>query len=105
MRRIILVILAGLLVGAPRVSAHQIEVVGTVVSRQDARLDVKTKDGGTISIVLEQSTLILRNKKRVDVAELKTGVLVEVHALDDAATNLVAYLVDILPGTSRSPVK
>jgi len=52
-----------------------------------------------------KGTLILRNKKRVDVAELKAGVRVEVHALDDAAADLAAYLVDILPGTSRSTAK
>ena len=105
-RRIILVILAGLLVGAPGVSGHQIEVVGTVVSRQNTRLDVKTKDGQTTSIALEQSTLIFRNQKRVDVAELKPGVQVEVHALDDAAADLVAYLVDILPTTTtQAPAK
>ena len=102
-RRIILVIL-GLLVSAPGVLAHQVEVVGTVVSRQDARLDVKTKDGQTVSVALEQSTLIVRNKKRVDIAELKAGVRVEVHALDDAAADLVAYLVDILPAP-RPPAK
>lgn len=77
-------------------SAHIVEVTGTITERQGSRLEVQTATGA-MTITVETSTPVMRDKKQVDISELKTGVRVEIQALDDTDTELVAFLVTILP--------
>jgi hypothetical protein len=92
-----------LLIG-PHLSAHPLQVTGTIVERHDAELVVKTDDGYFVSFVLDSMTVIQRGETRVAVTELKTGLSVVVDALDDIEP-IVAYSVTIVPSTSRSRAK
>ena len=59
-------ILAVLLLG-PHLSAHPLNVTGTIVERHDTQLVVKTNEGYLISFTLDSSTVIQRGEKRVDI--------------------------------------
>jgi hypothetical protein len=54
-------------------SAHPMNVIGTIIERHDAQLVVKTNDGYLISFTLDSSTVIQRGEKKVDVTELCRG--------------------------------
>jgi hypothetical protein len=82
-------------------SAHPLNVTGTIIERHDAQLVVKTNDGYLISFTLDSSTVIQRGETKVDVTELKTGLSVVVDALDDVEP-IVASQVTIVPSTTRS---
>jgi len=60
-------------------------------------VDVRTGNGEIFAIKIDGSTHVMRDRRQVDVSELKPGMRVEVEALDDADAKLVAYLVTILP--------
>lgn len=94
----ILVTPAILCLGAAHALAHdEFRIIGTVTKLQNSRLDVKTKEGRTISIALNQETLISRDKKKIETTELKTGRSVVVDALGDSYDDLVALEVRIVP--------
>jgi hypothetical protein len=61
---------------------HAHKVLGTITASQANRLDVKTREGKTVTIVLNEKTTIVRGKDKVDVGELKAGerVVVDVGA-------------------------
>jgi hypothetical protein len=82
-------------------SAHPLNVTGTIIERHDAQLVVKTNDGYVMSFTLHSGTVIQRGETKVDVTELKTGLSVMVKALDDVEP-LVASQVTIVPSTTRS---
>jgi hypothetical protein len=90
-------ILVVLLLG-PELSAHPMNVTGTIMERHDTQLVVKTNDGYFISFTLDSSTVIQRGEKKVDITELKTGLSVVVDALDDVEP-IVASQVTIVPST------
>jgi hypothetical protein len=93
-------ILVVLLLG-PELSAHPMNVIGTIMELHDTQLVVKTNDGYFISFTLDSSTVIQRGEKKVDITELKTGLSVVVDALDDVEP-IVASQVTIVPSRTRS---
>lgn len=99
--------MAMLVFSAAEVFAHdEFRIIGTVTKRQETAIDVKTKEGKTISIALNKQTLISRDKKKVDSTELKTGRYVVVDALGDSEADLLALEVRLVPapvGTAAAP--
>jgi hypothetical protein len=78
----------------------EFRIIGTVTKQQDSAIDVKTKEGKTISIALNKQTLISRDKKKVSLTELKTGRYVVVDALGDSEADLLALEVRLVPPPS-----
>jgi hypothetical protein len=58
---------------------HAHKVMGTISMRHDNQLEVKTKDGKTVSITLNEKTAIVRGKQKVDLEALKPGERVVVN--------------------------
>jgi hypothetical protein len=52
---------------------HAHKVMGTVTMRHDNHLEVKTKDGKTVTITLNEKTSIVRGKQKLDLTALKEG--------------------------------
>jgi hypothetical protein len=52
---------------------HAHKVMGTITMRHDNHLEVKTKDGKTVTITLNEKTSILRGKEKSDLDALKPG--------------------------------
>jgi hypothetical protein len=52
---------------------HAHKVMGTIATRQDNHLEVRTKDGKTVTITLNEKTSIVRGKEKADLEALKPG--------------------------------
>ena len=52
---------------------HAHLVMGTVTTRDAKHLEVKTPGGENLSIAINAKTMVTRNKKKVDLAEVQTG--------------------------------
>jgi hypothetical protein len=96
-------LLAALLLSAGLLSAHEnYRVIGTITKVTAEKLDVKqTKDGKTISMFLDKTTKITKDKKKVTAAELKSGLSVVVDAHGDAIDDLDAMEVRIVAAPAR----
>jgi len=107
MRRLIaLVITAVLILGAAQLWAHDnFRVIGTISKLQATQVDVKTKDGATVSIEIDKQTLVWRDKKKVPATELKMGLSVVVDAYGDSEEDLLALDVTIVPPIAPRPIK
>ena len=78
------------------VSAHdKIRITGTIVKVQATQLDVKALDGATYEIDMNESTQVMRERKKVLQSELRPGLRVTVDALGHDMFDLEAVLVRI----------
>jgi hypothetical protein len=84
-------------------SAHdEYRIIGTVTKVSATSLDVKqSKDGKTISMRMNTETIVTRNKKKVDRAEVKTGANVVVDALGDSMKDLLVVEVRLVPPPAK----
>lgn len=74
-RRTILGLVTVLVLSIPAAAheGHVHKVMGTITARQDDRLEVRTRDGKTVSITLNEKTSVLRGRAKADVDALKPG--------------------------------
>ena len=52
---------------------HAHKVMGTIVMRHENHLEVRTKDGKTVTITMNEKTSVLRGKQKLDREALKAG--------------------------------
>lgn len=64
---------------------HTHRVMGTVTLHHENHLEVKTKEGKTVAIVLNEKTAVFRGKDKLDLAALKEGERVVVDVGDGKA--------------------
>jgi hypothetical protein len=57
---------------------HAHKVMGTITARHDNHLEVRTKDGKTLTITLNEKTAVVRGKQKLDVNALQEGARVVV---------------------------
>ena len=75
-RRNLMAVAVLLVLGGAAVLAHDGHahlVMGTVTARGDKDVKVKTPGGEVLSIAIDAKTVVTRNKRKVDVAEVQTG--------------------------------
>ena len=102
-RLLMLVAAAVIVLGAAQLSAHEhFRVIGTITKQQNSTIAVKNKDAKTIPIRLDKQTEITRDKKKVDVSELKVGRSVVVDAYGDSEDDLLALEIRIVPTISTT---
>ena len=103
LKRLMLVTLAALTVGlAPALAHDDYRIIGTITRVTGTALDVKqTKDGKTIAMKTDSATLVTRDKKKVERAELKTCLHVVVDARGDSLEDLVVLEVRLVPPPAR----
>ena len=98
-------VLAGLIVGMAPAAAHDdYRIIGTVAKVSAKTLDVKqTKDGKTISMAIDEATLLVtRDKKKVSATQLKPGLSVVVDARGDSLEELQVVEVRIVPSPATT---
>jgi hypothetical protein len=79
-------------------SAHdEIKVYGTITKPEPSSLEVKTEEGQIVSIKVDIATFIWRDRKKVDISELKVGDNVVIDAWGDSLADAVALDVRIVP--------
>ena len=86
-RRWIGALILAIAVGIPGLSwaheGHAHKYMGTVTARQDSQLELKTTDGKTVKVVLNDKTTFARGKQKLDGAALKVGERVVVEVADE----------------------
>jgi hypothetical protein len=84
--------------GAMRLVAHEnFRVIGSITKHQNSTIDVTNRESKTLTIRLDKQTEVTRDKKKVDVSELKVGQSVVVDAYGDNERDLLALEVRIVP--------
>lgn len=70
---------------------HAHKVMGTVTARHDNSVELKTPDGKTVTVVLNEKTTFARGRQKVDGALVKAGerVVVEVAGEKDMTAKVV----------------
>lgn len=70
---------------------HVHKVMGTVTARNDNQVEVKTTDGKTVTVVLNEKTTFARGKQKVDNTSVKAGerIVVEVAGEKDMTAKVV----------------
>jgi hypothetical protein len=98
-RRIALLIVAAALtsVTAPLLAHEEFRIVGEVSSREPTQFVVKTREGKVVSIALNKQTSVTRDKKKVDVADVRVGSTVVVDAYGDNERDLLALDIQLVP--------
>jgi hypothetical protein len=78
--------------------AHEeFRVIGTLLKHQDAKIQVKSRTGKTVSIRLDKQTAISRDKKKVTPAELRAGQSLVVDSYGDTEDDSLAIEIRIVP--------
>ena len=96
-------VVAALILSVASLSAHDnYRIIGTVVKLAGTTLDVKqTKDGKVISMDMTKTSRVTRDKKKVNVAEIKPGASVVVDARGDSIFELDVVEVRIVPAPKK----
>lgn len=99
MRRILtFAVLMMLVVGASHLWAHDdFRVIGTLMKHANSKIEVKKREGKTVSIRLDKQTAILRDKAKVTPAELQVGQSLVVDAYGDTEDDSLAIEIRIVP--------
>jgi len=103
-RRLMLAgILFVLIVRASPAAAHEdYRVIGTITKVTATTLDVKqTKDDKTISMAMNEETIVTRDETTVGASELKTGLSVVVDGHGDSLEELEVLDVRIVPALAQ----
>jgi len=89
--------------GAALLSAHEnYRIIGTVTAVTAEKLAVKqTKDGKTISMFMDKTSKVTRDKKKIAASELKAGLHVVVDAHGDSMDDLDVVEVRIVPPPAK----
>ena len=86
---------------APAFAHDNFRIIGTLTRHQSSAIDVKDAKGKTVSIRLDKQTEVTQDKKKVDLAALKTGQSVVVDAYGDSEADLLALEIRIVPTIGR----
>jgi hypothetical protein len=83
-------------------TGHAHKVMGTVSARHDNNVELKTPDGKTVTVVLNDKTTFARGKRKVDNTVVTVGerVVVEVASEKDMTAKTVT-LAASTPATAR----
>ena len=86
-----------LVLAATVARAHdEFRIIGTITAAQATQIQVKSREGKTLSIKVNDETLVYRDNKKVARAELKAGRFVVVDALGDTIEDSLALEVRLV---------
>jgi hypothetical protein len=78
--------------------AHEeFRVIGTLTQAGDTQIQVRDRDGKTLSIKIDKQTVIRKDRTEVDAGALAMGNSVVVDALGDSEADLLAIEIRIVP--------
>jgi hypothetical protein len=78
--------------------AHEeFRVIGTLTQAGDTKIQVRDRDGKTLSIKIDKQTVIRKDRTEVNASELAEGNSVVVDALGDSEADLLAIDIRIVP--------
>lgn len=101
MNRRLMILGAALMLTAPAfapVFAHEeMRVIGTIAGQKGKVLEVKTRDGKTAHITIDDQTGITKDKATIPAADLKTGLFVVIDGYGDDLSDLQAIQIRVVP--------
>ena len=101
-RRLMLTLLAFVAAAIPALAHDDYRIIGTIVKVDANRIDVKqTRDKKVVSMLMETSTLVTRDKKKVARTELKVGANVVVDARGDDVDDLSVVEIKLVPAPPK----
>jgi hypothetical protein len=78
--------------------AHEeFRVIGTLTQAGDTKIQVRDRDGKTLSIKIDKQTVIRADRTEVDASALAEGNSVVLDALGDSEADLLAIDIRIVP--------
>jgi hypothetical protein len=78
--------------------AHEeFRVIGTLTQAGDTKIQVRDRDGKTLSIKIDKQTVVRKDRAEVDASALAEGNSVVVDALGDSEADLLAIDIRIVP--------
>jgi hypothetical protein len=92
-----LVIAALLSISSFALAHEEFRVIGTLTRASDSQIQVRDRDGKTLSIKIDKQTVIRKDRVEVGADALTTGHSVVVDALGDTEADLVALEIRIVP--------
>lgn len=99
---VVLLASLGIATAALAHEGHMHKALGTVVSVQGAKVEIKTTDGKPLTLVLDKTTAITRGKDKIEITALKAGDRVSVEYME-ANKILTAHSVKL--GTTQTAKK
>lgn len=82
--------------------AHEeFRVIGTLTQAGDTKIQVRDRDGKTLSIKIDKQTVVRKDGTEVDASQLAEGNSVVVDALGDSEADLLAIDIRIVPPIQR----
>jgi hypothetical protein len=92
-----LMIVALLSISSLTLAHEDFRVIGTLTSASNSHIQVRDRDGKTLSIKIDKQTVIRKDRTEVAADALTTGNSVVVDALGDTEADLVALEIRIVP--------
>jgi Domain of unknown function (DUF5666) len=86
---------AALLAAAPAVAHDEMPVAGQVTGVTAKTIQVKTKDGKTVTLEVDGNTRVMKDGKRLTAKDVKVGQSVKALGFGDNINDLVAIDVTI----------
>ena len=100
--RLAIALVVLLVLAAATARAHdEFRIIGTITAAQPSQVQVKSREGKTLWIKGNDTTLVYRDNKKVARAELKAGRFVIVDALGDTIEDSLALEVRIVPSLPK----
>ena len=100
--RLAIALVVSLMLAALGARAHdEFRIIGTITAAQPTLVQVKTREGKSLSIKVNDETLVYRDNKKVGRVELKAGRFVVVDALGDTIEDSLALEVRIVPALPK----
>src|SRR5215213_6539022 len=101
-RRLMLTVLFLVVAAIPALAHDDYRIIGTIVKVDANRIDVKqTRDKKVVSMLMETSTLVTRDKKKAARTELKVGANVVVDARGDDIDDLSVVEIKLVPALAK----
>ena len=103
MRKVALVLSVVMLAFAGRLSAHaghEHQALGTVIVADASHIEIKTKDGKTVSVQLDAETKYMNGKIAAVVADVKVGQRVAVTYVEKNEKDVAK---EVLLGVTETP--
>jgi len=91
------ILLAVLAWSRPAGAHDDFRIVGTLAKHADSKIEVRKRDGKTVSIRLDRQTAISRDKQKVAASELRMGQSLVVDAYGDTEDDSLAIEIRIVP--------
>lgn len=76
---------------------EELRIIGTLTRAEATRIDIRKRDGKSVSVKVDRQTEVSRDGKKVEITELRSGLSVVVDAYGDAEDGSLALEIRIVP--------